>query len=222
MKCKVCGCNSGKYVVCWDHRNTKYKDKCKIHGTTWFINRQCQKCLELKTAIYLVKDNKDRFGNKITKSHFLYPFRSRLTHLNRRYQSKFIQRISNTSGIYGIFYGTTCLYVGQSVNISARVKQHKENFKKAKFQINGTKLHKKRISINKLPHKVEFKYYEMAKNYNLPDLTFKTLFRIPKLKNEFEYNELLTYGEQAMIESYQPKFNHIAARPSKIIRKKDK
>lgn len=215
MKCKVCGCNSGKYVVCWDHKDTKYKDTCKIHGKTWFINRQCQKCLELKTAIYLVKDNKDRFGDKITKDHFLYPYRKRLTHLNRRYQSQFMQRISNTAGIYGIFCGSTCLYVGQSVNISMRIGQHKENFKKAKFQIQGTKLHKQRISISKMPHKVEFKYYEMAKNYNLPDLSYKTLFRVPRLKDEFEFNELLTYAEQAMIESYQPKFNHIAARPSR-------
>ena len=215
MKCKVCGCNSGKYVVCWDHKDTKYKDTCKIHGKTWFINRQCQKCLELKTAIYLVKDNKDRFGDKITKDHFLYPYRKRLTHLNRRYQSQFMQRISNTAGIYGIFCGSTCLYVGQSVNISMRIKQHKENFKKAKFQIQGTKLHKQRISISKMPHKVEFKYYEMAKNYNLPDLSYKTLFRVPRLKDEFKFNELLTYAEQAMIESYQPKFNHIAARPSR-------
>lgn len=215
MKCKVCGCNSGKYVVCWDHKDTKYKDTCKIHGKTWFINRQCQKCLELKTAIYLVKDNKDRFGDKITKDHFLYPYKKRLTHLNRRYQSQFQHRISNTAGIYGIFYGSTCLYVGQSVNISMRIKQHKENFKKAKFQIQGTKLHKQRISISKMPHKVEFKYYEMAKNYNLPDLSYKTLFKLPRLKDEFEFNELLTYAEQAMIESYQPKFNHIAARPSR-------
>ncbi len=215
MKCKVCGCNSGKYVVCWDHKDTKYKDTCKIHGKTWFINRQCLKCLELKTAIYLVKDNKDRFGDKITKDHFLYPYRKRLTHLNRRYQSQFQHRISNTAGIYGIFCGSTCLYVGQSVNISMRIKQHKENFKKAKFQIQGTKLHKQRISISKMPHKVEFKYYEMAKNYNLPDLSYKTLFKLPKLKDEFEFNELLTYAEQAMIESYQPKFNHIAARPSR-------
>ena len=215
MKCKVCGCNSGKYVVCWDHKDTKYKDTCKIHGKTWFINRQCLKCLELKTAIYLVKDNKDRFGDKITKDHFLYPYRKRLTHLNRRYQSQFQHRISNTAGIYGIFCGSTCLYVGQSVNISMRIKQHKENFKKAKFQIQGTKLHKQRISISKMPHKVEFKYYEMAKNYNLRDLSYKTLFKLPKLKDEFEFNELLTYAEQAMIESYQPKFNHIAARPSR-------
>ena len=215
MKCKICGCNCGKYVVCLKHRNTKYKDTCKIHGKTWFINRQCQKCKELKKSIYVITDNKDRLGNKITKTHFLYTYKKRLTHLTKKYQSKFIQRISNTSGIYGIFCGSVCLYVGQSVNISNRIKQHKENFKKAKFQINGLRLHKQRINISKIQHKVEFKYYEMAKNYNLSDLSYKTLFKIPKLKDEFEYNELLTYAEQAMITSYQPKFNHIAARPTR-------
>lgn len=215
MKCKVCGCDSGKFAVCFEHRNKKYKDICHIHGKTTFINRQCLKCLELKKVIYKIEDNKDRFGNKIDKNHFLYPYKKQLTHLNRRYQSQFMQRISNTSGVYGIFCNNVCLYVGQSVNISNRISQHKDNFRTAKFQINGTKLHKQRVSISKMPHKVEYKYYEMAKEYNLPDLSYKTLFRVPKLKDEFEFNELLTYAEQAMIESYQPKFNHIAARPTR-------
>ena len=35
--------------------------------------------------------------------------------------------------------------------------------------------------------------------------------------NEFEFNELLTYAEQAMIDTYKPKFNHISARPTKKI-----
>lgn len=215
MKCKICGQNCGKYVVCFEHKETKYKDVCKIHGKTWFINRQCQKCNELKKVIYLIIDNKDRFGNKITKSHFLYPYKKRLTHLNRRYQTKYMKRISNTSGIYGIFYNNVCLYVGQSINISNRIKQHKENFRVARFHINGLRLHKQRISISKIQHKVEYKYYEMAHDYSLKDLSYKTLFVVPVLKDEFEYNELLTYAEQAMIETYQPKFNHIAARPSR-------
>lgn len=216
MKCKICGKECGNYVVCYKHRNTKYKDTCKIHGKTWFINHQCLKCKELKMPIYLIKDNKDRFGNTITKSHFLYPYKTRLTHLTKNYQKKFMQRISNTSGIYGIFCNNVCLYVGQSVNISNRIKQHKENFKTAKYQINGTKAHKKRISISKMPHKVEYKYYEMAKNYNLHDLSYKTLWSIPRLNNDdFEFNEILTYAEQAMIEAYKPKFNLISARPTR-------
>ena len=215
MKCKVCGASSGKYAVCYKHRNTKYKDTCKIHGKTTFINRQCLKCKDLKKKVYLILEDSDRFGKKITKGHFLYPYLDRLTNYNKNYQKKFMKRISHTSGIYGIFYNNTCLYVGQSIDISNRIHQHKENFKTAKFHISGLKLHKKRISISKIPHKVEYKYYEMASKYNLPDLTYKNLMTIPKLKDPFEFNELMTYAEQAMIESYKPKFNHIAARPSK-------
>lgn len=215
MKCKICNADSGKYVVCYKHRNTKYKDICPIHGKSTFINRQCQKCLDMKKVIYLIQDGKDRFGNDIDKDHFLYTYKKRLTHLTRRYQSPYIQRISKTSGIYGIFANKTCLYVGQSVNIFNRIQQHKDNFRTAKFHINGEKLHKKRISIDKMTHKVEFKYYEMAKNYDAPDLSYKTLFKIPRLPDDFEFNELLTYAEQAMIESYKPKFNHIAARPTR-------
>lgn len=215
MKCKICGKSCGKYKVCYDHRNSKYKDICKIHGKTWFINNQCQKCKELKQPIYLIKDNKDRFGTTISKNHYLYPYLKRLTNYNIKYQRQFMKRISNASGIYGIFYNNVCLYVGQSINITNRIKQHKDNFKVAKFHINGLRLHKKRISISKIKHKVEYKYYEMAYNYNLDQLSFKTLFTIPKLKNDFEYNELLTYAEQAMIETYKPKYNHIAARPTR-------
>lgn len=215
MKCKICGQNSGKYIVCQEHRNTKYKDICKIHGNAWFINRQCQKCKELKNALYLISDNKDRFGNVIDKNHFLYTYKNRLTHLTRRYQAKYMKRISGTSGIYGIFHNNTCLYVGQSINITNRIKQHKENFKTAKYHLNGLRLHKKRISISKIPHKVEYKYYEMARAYNAYELSYKTLFVVSRLSDDFEYNELLTYAEQAMIESYKPKYNHIAARPTR-------
>lgn len=214
MKCRICNKECGKYVVCLEHRNSTYKDICKIHGKTDFINHQCLKCKELKEVIYIIKNNKDRLGKKITKTHFLYSYKSRLTHLNRRYQNKYKKRISSTSGIYGIFHNNTCLYVGQSVNISKRIKQHKDNFKVAKYQLNGIRLHKKRISINNIKHKVEFKYYEMAYKYKLKDLSYKTLMVVPKLKDAYEYSELLTYAEQAMIESYNPKYNHIAARPT--------
>lgn len=215
MKCKICGKDCGRYVVCYEHRDTKYMDYCKLHNKTTFINRQCQKCKQLKEPLYLIHNKKDRFGKKITKSHFLYPFLDRLTNLTKPYQSNFIQRISHSPGIYGIFYNNTCLYVGQSVDISNRIHQHRENFKKAQHQINGTRAHKKRIHISKMEHRVEYKYYEMANKYKLNDLTFKKLFAVPKLKDEFEFNELLTYAEQAMIETYKPKFNHIAARPTR-------
>ena len=56
----------------------------------------------------------------------------------------------------------------------------------------------------------------MAHKYKLSDLLYKTLFVIPKIKNEEEYKELLTYAEQAMMDAYKPKFNHIAARPNEV------
>ena len=214
MKCKICNKDSGKYVVCYEHRNTEYIDNCKIHGKTKFINRQCLKCKELKNPIYRIKNNKDRFGKVINKNHFLYPYLDRLTKLNKTYQNKFIKRLSHSPGIYGIFYNNICLYIGQSVDISNRIHQHRENFKKAQHQINGTRAHKKRISISKMPHKVEYKYYEMAYKYKLNELTFKRIFDVPRLKDEFQFNELMTYAEQAMIDTYKPKFNHIAARPT--------
>ncbi len=215
MKCKICGQDCGKYVVCYKHRNTKYIDVCKLHGKTTFINRQCQKCEKLKDTIYLIKDNKDRLGNIITKTHYLYPYLDRLTNFSKQYQKQFMQRISHSSGIYGIFYKNTCLYIGQSIDISNRIYQHRENFKKAQHQINGTKAHKKRISISKMEHRVEYKYYEMAKNYKLNDLSFKKVFNVPINDDPFIYNEILTYAEQAMIETYKPKYNHIAARPTR-------
>ena len=215
MKCKICNKECGKYVVCYEYRNTKDKDVCKLHGKTTFINRQCNKCAKLKELIYLIKNKKDRFGKTITKTRYLYPYLDRLTNYSKKYQNQFIQRISHSSGIYGIFYNNICLYIGQSIDISYRIHQHRENFKKAQHQINGTRAHKKRISISKMEHKVEYKYYEMAKNYKLNDLKFKKLFNVPTIDDPFIYNEILTYAEQAMIETYKPKFNHIAARPTR-------
>ena len=51
-------------------------------------------------------------------------------------------------------------------------------------------------------------------NYKLSDLTYKTLFAIPQIEDNYKFNELLTYAEQAMMIAYKPKYNHIAARPS--------
>ena len=215
MKCAVCGKKvTGNYVVCYEHRETKYKGECPIHGKTTFIGRQCQKCKDLKVPLYVVKNGKDRFGKKITKTHFLYPYLDRLTNLERKYQARYQRRISNCSGIYGIFAGSTCLYVGQSTNITNRIEQHKDDFKIAQKQMQGIRILKKRICLKKIKKKVEFKYYEMAKAYKLSDLSYKTLFVIPRIENDYEFNELLTYGEQAMMIAYKPKYNHIAARPS--------
>ena len=216
--CKVCGAKCGnKYIVCFEHKDTKYKDKCKIHGVTTFINRQCQKCKKLKTPEYEIKNKKDRFGKTINKNHFLYPYLDRLTNKDLAYQKQFIQRISCKPGVYGIFHNNTCLYVGQSVNISNRINQHKEAFKKAQKQLQGIRIRKKRIHLDKVPRKVEYKYYELANNYKLGDLKFKKLFDVPRLKDDFEFSELLTYAEQAMMDVYDPKINLMAARPTKEV-----
>jgi len=214
MKCVICGKDCGNYLVCYEHRNTKHKSTCKIHGKTTFIGNSCQKCAKLKEPIYVVEKKCDRNGKRITKSHFLYPYLDRLTNLTRGYQSKYQRRISHCAGIYGIFAGSTCLYVGQSVDISNRIEQHKNNFKIAQKHMQGIRIWKKRIQLNKIKHKVEFKYYEMANNYKLKDLTYKTLFVVPRMDSDKEFNELLTYAEQAMMIAYKPKYNHIAARPT--------
>lgn len=215
MRCAICGKQTKNFAVCYEHRNTKYKAVCPIHGKTTFIGRQCQKCKELKTPLYVIKNGKDRLGKKIGVRHFLYPYLERLTKLDKKYQVNFQRRLSNCSGIYGIFAGNTCLYVGQSTCISNRIKQHQKNFKIAQLHLRGLRIHKKRINISKIDNrKVEFKYYEMAKNYKLGDLTYKTLFVVPKMDDFYEYNELLTYAEQAMMITYKPKYNHIAARPT--------
>ena len=216
MKCKVCGKACGNYPVCYQHKETKYQGICKLHGKTTFIGRQCQKCLKLKKPIYVVKNGKDRHGKKITKDHFLYPYLGRLTHKTRAYQVKYQHRISSGGGIYGIFAGNVCLYVGQSSCITSRIKQHKDCFKTAQKQMQGIRIHKKIVQIGKIKHKTDFKYYEMAHKYKLSDLSYKTLFVIPKMKNEEEYKERLTYAEQAMMDAYKPKFNHIAARPNEV------
>jgi len=214
MKCRICNEPSGKYVVCYKHRNTKYKYDCKIHGNTWYKGRQCLECEKLKSPIYRIKYNKDRLGNKITKSHYLFPYLERLTNKSKQYQEQFMQRITESSGIYGIFYDNKCLYVGQSSNIKNRIHQHKECFKTAQRHLRGLRLHKQRIHLAKINRKTDFKYYELANKYKLSELTFKKLFNVPKRKNEFEYNELLTYAEQAMIDAYKPKYNTMSARPA--------
>lgn len=213
MKCAICGQNCGRFVVCFDHKDTKYKGTCPIHGSTYFIGRQCLKCQELKEPIYVVKNKKDRFGKQINRTHYLYPYLNRLTNLSRACQEKYEKRISPCAGVYGIFAGNVCLYVGQSKNISVRIKQHKENFKIAQKHIQGLRIHKKRISIKKIDHKVEYKYYEMAKSYKLSDLTYKTLVVVQDSEEKFD--DIVTYAEQAMMIAYKPKFNHIAARPNK-------
>lgn len=196
------------YNFCYTHKDDIYIDTCKIHGKTKFQNYHCLKCQELKKPKYT--------KNKQTLSYLEEIFGKRLKYKTRRYQERYIQRIGNVSGIYGIFVKKgsglgKCLYVGQSVNIATRVKQHKENFKKAQKHLIGLKTWNKRLKI----YKVEYKYYEMAKKYNLSDLKFVRLCTIPKkYLQTTEFNDIITYMEQFMMDAYKPTLNTFAARPS--------
>lgn len=196
------------YNFCYTHKDDIYIDTCKIHGKTKFQNYHCLKCQELKKPKYT--------KNKQTLSYLEEIFGKRLKYKTRRYQERYIQRIGNVSGIYGIFVKKgsglgKCLYVGQSVNIATRVKQHKENFKKAQKHLIGLKTWNKRLKI----YKVEYKYYEMAKKYNLSDLKFVRLCTIPKkYLQTTEFNGIITYMEQFMMDAYKPTLNTFAARPS--------
>ena len=67
-------------------------------------------------------------------------------------------------------------------------------------------------------YKVEAKYYMMAKDHYLKNLKFVTLYKVDKKKwSKFTIEEqklCLTFLEQAMIDTWKPKFNTFAARPS--------
>ena len=192
-------------MFCFKHKDDVYTDICKIHGKTKFQNYRCLKCQEMKKPKY----SKDKeVLNCLTEI-----FGDRLKHKNKRYQSRYITRISCSAGIYGIFTKSgKCLYVGQSVNVSNRVKQHKECFKKAQRHLIGLKRWKRRLKV----YKVEYKYYEMARKYKLSDLKFVRLCTIPKkyLQNS-HFNAIITYMEQYMMDVYKPSLNTFAARPNK-------
>ena len=216
-----------KYRYCFEHRDTIYEDFCRIHGKTKFQQGRCLQCDQLKTPIYRVthrgKNWYDKDAVRIDENHWLYPYLSRLTSRTRKSQEAYIQKISHRPGIYGIFVRKQnqlgkCLYVGQSVNVSQRVHQHRECFKKAQKHILGVRMRRKHASITQLkPYKTEFKYYRMADKYKLSDLKFVRLMSLP-VKNSTlsmeQYKDLLTYAEQAMIDAYKPSLNLFAARPS--------
>lgn len=228
-KCAYRGCTQLvdiKYKYCYEHRETIYNDVCRIHGKTKFQQGRCLKCEQLKKPIYRLtykgKSWYDRNSDRITKNHYLYPYLKHLTKKTRKEQEKFIQKISSKPGIYGIFERKgaklgKCLYVGQSINVSQRVHQHRENFKKAQRHIIGVRMRNKHATIDRLkPYKTEFKYYRMADKYKLSELKFVRLMSLPyqsKLTTE-QYKDLLTYAEQAMIDAYKPSLNLFAARPS--------
>ena len=233
-KCTHKGCNTqidDKYRFCYEHRKDKYYDICKIHGKQQFSEGKCLKCQEMKKPIYRVyKRNGKYYFNRdkkpLEKNNFLQPYYKDLTHKNKNYYKKYISNITNRAGIYGIFVRDKkkkdqlgkCLYIGQSNNISLRVKQHKKNFVTASNHIKGLKIHNPQGIIVIPKYKVEAKYYMMAKDYYLKDLKFVCLYksndRTFKKLSHSEQKILLTFFEQALMDIWMPPLNTFAARPS--------
>ena len=233
-KCPYIGCNSivnDKYVYCWFHKDEKYKSICKIHGESIFKGGRCVECEKMKRPMYRIhkRANKYYVGNSkkpLPKDSYLMKqgWNRILIHKNRKYAMRFVSRITNTPGIYGIFtrdkrnkHGIgKCLYVGQSVNIKNRVKQHRDNLKEAKRHIISN--HKRIPDSNKM--NVAKMYYYIAFDYNLEDLKFVRLMSIDRRQwnklSRIESLELLTFLEQYCMDSWKPKFNKIAARVTNL------
>ena len=233
-KCAHKGCNNKideQYRFCYEHRKDKYIGTCYIHGKTTFSEGRCLKCQEMKKPIYRIhKRGNDYYFNRnrkpINKNSFIHPYCKQLTHKTVSYQNRYIGKITNSPGIYGIFVRDKrrkdqmgeCLYVGQSINLATRIKQHKKNFVVASNHIKGLKAQSKSSIIVIPKYKVEAKYYMMAKDYWLKDLKFVCLYKFTdndfkKLQNS-EKKILLTLEEQLFIDLYSPKLNTFAARPS--------
>lgn len=230
--CAACGCNaiiSTKYMFCSIHKDTIYNANCNIHGVTKFKHGKCIKCAALKVPLYniTVNNNKyyDKDGKLFKKNSSIAPYLKLLCSSKH----DMISHINNTTklhhnpGVYGIFVKSKrnkhnigkCLYIGQSIDVCNRIESHKYCFKKAQRHIIGTKQHHKHITISKLQHKVDYKYYKMANSYKLSELMFVALLELPHtLLNKADYKETLTYCEQAYMNKFKPLYNTFAARPS--------
>ena len=242
-KCGKRGCQNqieDHYRFCFEHKDTPYKDICKIHGKQTFINYQCQKCKELKKGIYRIyKRNKKYYFNKSkkpidrnSKYYFLKPWFNILTHKTKKYWNKYSGNVSKQPGIYGIFVKDSskknnlgrCLYIGQSNSISRRIQQHKKELVKASHQIVGLKSYYNIKNFGDLKsvlkYKTSLKYYECMWLYNISNLKFATLYKInSKEWNALDIDEqklLLTFLEQTAMDVYSPKLNKIAARPNEV------
>lgn len=233
-KCEHKGCKNrieDHYKFCFEHRKDKYIDTCYIHGRTTFSEFKCLKCQAMKKPMYRIhKRGSEYYFNRnkkpISKDSFMYPYCKQLTHKTVTYQNKYMGKITNSAGIYGIFVRDRrkkdqlgeCLYIGQAVNLTNRMKQHKKNFTTASNHIKGLKAQSKSAIIVIPKYKVEAKYYMMAKDYWLKDLKFVCLYKFDSKEfNKLENSEkkiLLTLEEQLYMDIYSPLYNTFAARPS--------
>lgn len=241
-KCGKRGCQKqveDSYRFCFLHKDTPYKDTCKIHGKQVFIAGECQKCKTLKQGIYRIyKRNGKYYFNrskkpidKNSKYYFLKPYFDVLTHKTRQFQEKQVSTISESPGVYGIFVRDRnkknqlgkCLYIGQSVNLKRRIAQHKKNIVTASNQIKGIRLKAKKNyrdwkkMVPKEKRKVENKYYIMSQYY-MKDLKFTPIVKVDKKYwnklTEEQKKLLLCFLEQVELDTFKPESNTFASRPS--------
>ena len=162
----------------------------------------------------------------ISENSFIYPYVTILTNKSKQFHKSTIGNISASPGIYGIFTRDKrnkngigkCLYVGQSVNMRNRAKQHKKCLATASNHVKGVRAHNKSKVVILTRFKTEIKYYLIIQDYKIKDLKFVSLYRFSDKEfnklTEYEQKILLTMFEQCMIDVYNPKYNTLAARPN--------
>lgn len=219
-----------KYRFCYKHRNTPYYDICKIHGKQIFIAGVCQKCKSLHYGIYRIYyRNGSYYHNRnkkpLSKDTWLKPWLRTLANKNKSYHKRREEKeVTSSPGVYGIFHNKKCLYIGQSVNVQRRKNEHFRDIEIADKHLKRLKKKSKYKSLGKLLKrtnaKVSWKYYKIANNYSVDDLTFKQLVRIKQKDwnslTKYQKQTLLSYFEQLMMDIHKPTLNIIKARNSKF------
>lgn len=176
-----------------------------------------------KKSIFSIKKRKGKYYFKgkrtpIKRSYFAYKHLRTLSNNSRRSALRFCKHARGSyPGIYGFFLYEKgknrlnigkCLYIGQSVNIKRRKREHEEAIK---------------IAINELKNKdpwlytLDSKYYKIAKNIiSGKRVIFICVYQINKREwsklNLDQARELLCLYEQWAMDTYKPKYNVIASR----------
>ncbi len=115
------------------------------------MDKQCNKCSETKSLneFYKNPNVKDGRQGHCKKCH---------TNMLRKPQAKYRDRM--VAGVYGIFSGQTCLYVGQSCKLTDRISAHKTHVAKPLKNLHE-KLY---VSLRKHPN-LEYKILEETPNH---------------------------------------------------------
>lgn len=214
-------------------KSVKFVGKCKYHGKTEFTQKGCIRCRNNLRAIYRVYSKRTRSGEKIyyttgnkdisnIKICRMLPY---LTKIRKDIAKQFITRITKGPGTYGIFvinkrftsgeneaqkYLGECLYVGQSINVKARVADHVKKINIARKDENR--------ELCQFPYpKIPSMYYDIAEypedRIKIVKLTSISSEIVQKM-NSSELYEALTYLEQWGMDCFDPRLNVTAARRS--------